>query len=1203
MKRTLLLAIAFSISIGLACGQVTKTITEPGDLASADLAGATSITVAGEWDDTNLGLLRDKMDGEDVRTTLTSFDMSEAAFSGDITNGLDSMFYNFVLLESVKLPSAGHSETVSFYYTFYWCASLEIINLNAFTQISDLSYAFTGCAALTSVTMPAINSSTSDVLFNYTFFSCKKLEAIELSGFNNIGSLNSTFSYCEKLTIVTLPSVNSSTGEVSFSNTFNQCKLLQEIDISGFTKIKNMINAFSDCKMLTSVTLPASNSSTSEVSFNSAFYLCALLEEVDISGFTNISTMIFAFSGCEKLTSVALSSANTTTNDVSFSQAFLGCTLLQEIDLSGFTKMSYMDFAFSGCEKLVAVILPSANTSMVNTSFHSTFHGCTLLHEIDFSGFTNIGSLNLAFSNCSALTSVLFSNIPASADLSNAFHYTNPNCLKYIDDVSFDNTRNWKNVILPTGTDNAWQAMDDIVLDGTKPFHAPEAFTMAEGKVVSYTMDISGCKTVSVGDEITVAWATLCLPFDAKMFHPTYRGQSLKFYNGVTGNFLLSEYIGSDAEGEVAFARVKSVMDEEYAYIRANTPYLISFLGSSWVVNGIAAGSITLLSTADGVAATPDGGISVGKGDLLFASAYRQQNATATEELYVLTGAAGAQTFAKNSGVALNTFEAYFTGTSAETSLSIIDVGYTVVTETITEPGDLASVDLAGATHIIVTGEWNYENLFSLREKLAREVKVTLISFDMSGATLSGDIPIGFGLMFSEFSLLKSVEFPSVGHSGEVHFGNMFQNCVSLMSADLSGFTNIKSLNSVFSGCESLTTVTLPEDTDYADGISFFQAFRNCKSLTSPINLSGFTKISNLGHTFFGCESLTSVTLGSIPTSIDTSNAFYNTNPNSLKYIDDASFDNTKYYWTNVILPIGTGNTWQATGSIVLDGERPFHSFVNFAPAAGKTISYAMNISSCKTVFVSNKVTVAWAAICLPFDAYIVHPANDGTYLSLFDESTGRGHFLLREYTASPAVGEVTFTDVAVGTSIKANVPYLISFLNEIGHPGNSVTANDITFIATADGIATTPNDGVIVGEDNHIFCSFYRPMDATETEEFYVFNGDTFDKESGLPVGTFEPFFMDDAPPLNTSLSIGGADVLTSLIPGRPQDTTGNGLQVYANGVGSLRVESNCTQQVMLYTATGIQVRTIVLSEGTTYVTGLQPGVYILGGKKTVVL
>ena len=53
----------------------------------------------------------------------------------------------------------------------------------------------------------------------------------------------------------------------------------------------------------------------------------------------------------------------------------------------------------------------------------------------------------------------------------------------------------------------------------------------------------------------------------------------------------------------------------------------------------------------------------------------------------------------------------------------------------------------------------------------------------------------------------------------------------------------------------------------------------------------------------------------------------------------------------------------------------------------------------------------------------------------------------------------------------------------------------------------------------------------------------------------------------------------------------------------GFIRIESNRAQQLVLYTTTGMVVRTIVLNEGANYINGLQPEVYIIGGKKAVVL
>ena len=474
-----------------------------------------------------------------------------------------------------------------------------------------------------------------------------------------------------------------------------------------------------------------------------------------------------------------------------------------------------------------------------------------------------------------------------------------------------------------------------------------------------------------------------------------------------------------------------------------------------------------------------------------------------------------------------------------------------------------------------------------------------LTSIDISAFTNISDL-VG---AFDGCERLETLTLPAGTSSESISFNSALMGCTSLTTIDISAFTNISEMAYTFYGCANLTSVILPAGTTYADNISFQSAFRNCEALQS-IDIAGFTKVSTMQRAFYGCSNLTSVFLGGIPaaTGDNIKNTFAGANPNCLKHILADSFENTDDTWTNIVLPGSEPNTWQVVTDIVLDGEAPFLATTDMKATDGKTISYTMDITNCKTTYdgVEEKVVPAWTTIVLPFDALIVHPdKNDGSYLRVFDESTGRGDYLLREYTASEAVGEVTFTDVTTG-SIKANTPYLITFLAEIGLAGNGVAANAVTFVATEDSIAATPEEGIVVGNDNHFFSSFYQPMDETNTDGLYVLSGDAFEKASGLAIGTFQAFFMDDpeAPTSATSLSIGGG-----ILTGVPQVAPPSGGWGVGGGKGYLRIESGQARQIVLYTATGMVVRTIVLTEGTNYVNGLQPGIYIVEGKKAVVL
>ena len=113
---------------------------------------------------------------------------------------------------------------------------------------------------------------------------------------------------------------------------------------------------------------------------------------------------------------------------------------------------------------------------------------------------------------------------------------------------------------------------------------------------------------------------------------------------------------------------------------------------------------------------------------------------------------------------------------------------------------------------------------------------------------------------FSGCSSLTSVSIPdSVKNIGQY----CFNGCSSLTSIAIP--EGVTWLNNCFNGCSSLASVTLPSTIDFLGQY----CFNGCSSLAT-INLpEGFTSMSD--HCFKGCSSLTSVTLPSTLTSMDES--------------------------------------------------------------------------------------------------------------------------------------------------------------------------------------------------------------------------------------------------------------------------------------------------------------------------------------------
>ena len=153
------------------------------------------------------------------------------------------------------------------------------------------SYAFYGCAILTSVTIP--DSVTS--IGSYAFQNCSGLTSATIcDSVETIG--NSAFYGCSSLTSVTIPDSVTSIGDGVFAG----CTGLTSVTIpDSVTSIGD--SAFNNCIRLTSITIPNSVTSIS----NYAFSNCSGLTSVTIpNSVTSIS--YWAFSNCTGLTSITV---------------------------------------------------------------------------------------------------------------------------------------------------------------------------------------------------------------------------------------------------------------------------------------------------------------------------------------------------------------------------------------------------------------------------------------------------------------------------------------------------------------------------------------------------------------------------------------------------------------------------------------------------------------------------------------------------------------------------------------------------------------------------------------------------------------------------------------------------------------------------------------------------------------------------------
>ena len=382
-------------------------------------------------------------------TSLTKID-----FPNSITTIGDSAFENCTSLTEIYIPS---SVTTIGNNAFLSCVSLTTIYIpSSVTTIGNC--AFDNCTSLTEIDIP---NSITTIRYN-TFNNCTSLTTIIIpSSVTTIG--NYAFSGCTSLTTVFIPSSVTIIGDYAFSG----CTSLTTIDIpSSVTTIGD--SAFNNCESLiifcaaTSKQQGWSNTwddDVIKVYFNVTGTIDESLiynlhdSEISIIGYFGKNTDLAvpssinvdgknfpvttigdrAFSQCDSLITIIIPSSVTTIGDYAFSW----CTSLTTIDIpSSVTTIG--DYAFSGCTSLTTIDIPSSVTKIGNytlkdcsslTNIHYsattiadyTFENCTSLTTIIIpSSVTTIG--DYAFSGCTSLTTVFIPSSVTTIGISIFYH-------------------------------------------------------------------------------------------------------------------------------------------------------------------------------------------------------------------------------------------------------------------------------------------------------------------------------------------------------------------------------------------------------------------------------------------------------------------------------------------------------------------------------------------------------------------------------------------------------------------------------------------------------------------------------------------------------------------------------------------------------------------------------------------------------------
>lgn len=321
--------------------------------------------------------------------------------------------------------------------------------------MTDASYMFFQCSALTSIDLSGFDTSTVTSMCAM-FNSCYNLKDLDLSSFNteNVTDMHSMFGSSRSLENLDLSGFDTK-NVVDMSLMFEACSKLTNLDLSGFdtSKVTDMQGMFAQCENITKLDL--SNFNTASVTeMSRMFRYCYSLSKLDVTSFNtgNVIGMYGMFDGCSKLTNLDLSHFNTSsvqhmgwmfagckelssldlrnfdTSKVEFMGSMFNDCGMSSLDLSGFdtSRVTMMDGMFFGCENLISLDISNFDFSKV-LDLSNMFSGCRKLNILKLGSNLDAGSVTLMrgmFSGCNSLEELDLSGMKASnvGRMSNMFN-------------------------------------------------------------------------------------------------------------------------------------------------------------------------------------------------------------------------------------------------------------------------------------------------------------------------------------------------------------------------------------------------------------------------------------------------------------------------------------------------------------------------------------------------------------------------------------------------------------------------------------------------------------------------------------------------------------------------------------------------------------------------------------------------------------
>lgn len=688
--------------------------------------------------------------------------------------------------------------------------------------------AFDSKSTLTAITLP--NNLTS---ISYgCFWGCTSLASISLpSSLTTIDT--NAFYCCSALASVAFPSSLTTLNAYAF----NGCAALESIDLSQTHVTSIGSGAFGDCTSLTSVSLPDGITSLE----SSVFSRCTSLQSLDLShtGLTEVPGS--TCSQCTSLTSVQLPATITTIGG----SAFYGCSSLPSVTINVTGALTINSSAFSYCSLLTAITINAGGDVNLGT-YYRPIESCPALETFElhtpgkltatcshlFNDRKNLTTAILdaqgegsamgeyAFDGCTSLTTV---TLPASLTTINTMFFYHCEALTSVTVPS---------TITSIGNSafNGCKALESLDLSATQLTSiGNSAF---DGCKALESLDLSTTQLTTIGSSAfygCTSLASVLLPAGITSLDNSVFSQCSSLQSLDLSQALITAIPSSTCHQCTSLTSVQ--LPATITSIGANAFYQCPIASFSCTSNGaltIERDAFYYCRQMTDLSLTASGALSIKESAFYNCKALR--NVTINAGGDVTLGTSSGNAF--NECSAMEDFELHTPGKVSVRERTF----YNYPTSALRR----CWLDARGAGSTI--GQYAFDDCHNLETLLLP----------------AGLTSIGRGA-FSECNSLTAIELPA---STTIPDGyDLFQNCSSLESIDLSQLQITAIGERAFYGCSSLTTVVLPDGfTTINDGM-----FNGCSQLTDITLPATVTTIGQ--NAFYNCSSLPAIT---VPASVTT---------------------------------------------------------------------------------------------------------------------------------------------------------------------------------------------------------------------------------------------------------------------------------------------------------------------------------------------